>query len=221
MNDPCYAYLILLLLLFPHPLQADLQDEKRSPMPPAVQRLQTFVDNLKTIQGHFTQRVTQSDVQSAQISHGLLFAKKPRQFFWHYQKPEEQKIISNGQTVWHYDPELEQATRTSAKNIEETPAAFLVAGGELQTSFNWQVVQDKQWKTPMVRLWPRKNESFKEISVTLHPTKETIVRLILEDNLGNRSDFSFQKVTINQPLSEKLFQFTPPVGSEIIEDLSH
>ncbi|MBF0144276.1 MAG: outer membrane lipoprotein chaperone LolA [Magnetococcales bacterium] len=185
----------------------------------AVTRLQQFINRLQTLEARFVQTVDPPPAGGAE-SRGTFYADKPNRFRWDYQTPHKQEIVSDGETIWYYDPDLEQATKKDAKSLENSPASFLVSGKPLEENFNWLVVRDEILKLPAVRLWPKKEGSLQEITVTLHPEQEELLHLNLVDSMGNRSSFRFSQSRLNVELPENRFSFTPPPGVDVILDKS-
>ena len=68
--------------------------------------LDTFMKGTKDLQASFTQTVYNK--RGEETSKGQMWVAKPGKFYWDYQSPNPQKIISNGKKVYHYDIDLEQ-----------------------------------------------------------------------------------------------------------------
>lgn len=182
-------------------------------------RLQGFIDRMRTLQADFVQEVEAGSRTEAPVeSQGYFVAARPGRFLWHYRTPNEQKIISDGKLVWFYEPDLRQATRSSSRTLEGTFARILTSGGKIQDQFTWEAVENPRVKLPAIRLTPHKEEgAFRLIEITLHPQKEELQELLLEDPLGNRSRIRFSAMRINGKVDEKQFQFTLPPGVELID----
>lgn len=188
------------------------------PLPVEVQQLQTFVDTLKTLEADFVQRTENGDVGGPQESKGHFVAAKPGRFRWDYKEPYLQLIVSDGKVVWYYEPDLEQVTRTKATYLDETPAGFLASGGRVEENFTWETVKDPVLGVPGVRLTPKKESAYQEITVILDPKQNTLLGLVVVDSLGSKSRFAFSKFSLNQPVPDARFTFTPPEGVEIFEE---
>ncbi|MBF0588545.1 MAG: outer membrane lipoprotein chaperone LolA [Magnetococcales bacterium] len=184
-----------------------------------MDRLQRFVDQLKTLEAEFVSTVIQSaEGSEPEQGHGHFFASRPNRFRWDYETPFKQLLLSDGEWMWFYEPDLKQVTRTSAKTLAKTPAAFLISGGNIKKSFHWKVIRDSVWGVPTVQLKPREEGRFREIDITLHPAKEELVNLSVEDQLGNRSRFVFGKQKRNHKLPADKFVFKPPPDVDVVEE---
>ncbi|MBF0447178.1 MAG: outer-membrane lipoprotein carrier protein LolA [Magnetococcales bacterium] len=183
-----------------------------------IGRLNDFFTRLHTIEAEFVQQIYESDNQTPSVSRGLFSAKKPGLFRWDYSEPFEQVILSDADSVYFYEVDLAQVTKSSAARLEQTPAAFFVSDRPLSQTFALSVTEDSTWHVPGVRLVPLKEGSIQEIVLTLHPQKDELLNLQVLDSLGNHSRFGFQNVRFNQPLPEDRFVFVRPPEVDLIEE---
>lgn len=183
-----------------------------------AERLQEFLDETRAFDATFVQDVRTPDWGSDERRTGIFQAEKPGRFRWDYDEPFDQSIISDGETVWYYEPELKQATRVPWSRLEKSPAAFLSAGGDLAETFQILEITNKRLNLPAVRLIPKnREESVQEITVTLRPDKPEIAELEMVDSIGNRSLFTFDGMKRNGPIDPDRFRFTPPEGVDVVE----
>ncbi|MBF0357401.1 MAG: outer membrane lipoprotein chaperone LolA [Magnetococcales bacterium] len=185
---------------------------------PAIERLYSFLNGLQTVEAEFVQQVEEADGHVPEVSRGRFSAKRPGKFRWDYREPFEQMILSDGSSVYYYEIDLAQVTKTSARLLEDTPAAFFVSDRALSKTFTLSVAEDKVWKLPSVRMLPKKEGTVTAIIITLHPQKNEILNLAVEDSLGNYSRFTFSKMHYNQPIEAERFNFTLPDGVDLIDE---
>jgi outer membrane lipoprotein carrier protein len=101
----------------------------------AVDTLKDFVREVKTGRAAFTQTVTSPDGAKKKNSSGSFEFSRPNRFRFTYTKPFEQVIVADGQKVWIFDADLNQASsRKFSAALGATPAALL-AGGSLEADF--------------------------------------------------------------------------------------
>src|SRR5512139_1321918 len=101
----------------------------------AVDQLRAFVRDVQSGQAAFSQTVTSSDGARRKVSSGQFEFLRPNRFRFAYTKPYEQLVVSDGQKVWIYDADLNQArSRAFERALGATPAALL-AGGSLDADF--------------------------------------------------------------------------------------
>ncbi|MEO5333106.1 MAG: outer membrane lipoprotein chaperone LolA [Magnetococcus sp. YQC-5] len=185
--------------------------------PPEVQRLQTFMDHLKSVTAEFDQQALDADADQPKESHGQFFAARPGRFRWDYTTPYKQMLISDGQTVWFYEPDLQQVTRSSAAKLNKSPAGFLTSGKRLEEIFTWEVVPGPDQDQPSVLLRPLQEGSLHWIAISLHPQREEITNFVVEDSLNHRSRIRFQNWRANTEIPAERFRFEVPNGVDVID----
>ena len=112
--------MLLLAALACSPVFAHADDEA------AVKRLTGLLDRAQTLSGRFSQLTLDGSGTQLQETSGQLALKRPGLFRWHTDAPQEQLLVSNGQKVWLYDPDLMQVTiQTLDQRLTHTPALLL------------------------------------------------------------------------------------------------
>jgi outer membrane lipoprotein carrier protein len=181
----------------------------------AVDTLREFVRDVKTGQASFTQTVTSTDGARRKTSSGEFEFARPNRFRFAYTKPFEQLIVADGQKVWIYDKDLNQASsRAVAKAIGATPAALL-AGGTLEPDFALAAqpsVQGLDWvlATPQAKDGP-----FQSMRVAFRGKE--LAEVEITDAFGQKSRLVFSGFKANPPLAADRFRFTVPPGADVVE----
>ncbi|MEO5341007.1 MAG: outer membrane lipoprotein chaperone LolA [Magnetococcus sp. MYC-9] len=199
-------------------LAAQPPAEAGGTMTAPVKRLQDFLNKIKSMEAEFVQRIESPEAGIPAESSGHIATAKPGRFRWDYRTPAVQTLVSDGRTLWFYEPDLAQVTVSPATRLENTPALLLSSNQPLQTIFTWQTGEDEQLQLPSVRLLPRKAGTIKEIVVVLDPDRDVLLKLTTHDSLGHVSHFTFQGMSLNQPIAKEHFQFKIPPNVDIIED---
>ena len=191
----------------------------------SLKSLENFVKNTKSGRAAFTQVVTSpaKDGQTPKVktSTGTFEFLRPNRFKFLYKKPFEQSIVSDGQTLWLHDVDLNQVTaRKLAQVLNGTPAAVIAAAADLkglQADFTLMSLPEKaglQW----VQAVPKTKEGqLQSIAVGLKTTDKGIELEGLEivDSFGQKSVMTFSQFEINPALSGASFKFNPPPGADI------
>jgi len=90
----------------------------------AADTLRAFIRDVNTGRAQFTQTVTSPDGAKKKTSSGSFEFSRPNRFRFAYAKPFEQLIVGDGQKVWIYDADLNQASsRKFTSALGATPAA--------------------------------------------------------------------------------------------------
>lgn len=181
----------------------------------AVDTLKEFVRDVKTGRADFTQVVTSPDGAKKKTSSGRFEFSRPNRFRFTYQKPFEQTIVADGQKVWIYDADLNQASsRKFTQALGATPAALL-AGGSLDKDFDL-ATQPAKDGLDWVEATPKaKDGSFKSVRVGFKG--KTLASVEVVDAFGQRSLLQFSRFVANEPIKPETFVFTVPQGADVIE----
>ena len=181
----------------------------------AVDTLREFVREVKSGRADFTQTVTAVDSGRHKVSRGHFEFLRPNRFRFVYTKPFEQTIVADGQKVWIYDADLNQASsRRLAQALGSTPAALL-AGGNLEQDFVLSA-QPSQGGLDWALATPRLAEgSFKSLRVGFKGKDLAAVEIV--DSFGQRSLLQFGAFSANVALTAEQFRFVPPAGADVIE----
>jgi len=182
----------------------------------AVDALREFAREAKTGRAAFTQMVTSPDGAKKKTSSGSFEFARPNRFRFAYAKPFEQQIIGDGQRLWLYDVDLQQATvRAMDKALGATPAALL-AGASPDKDFELSplpATQGLEW----VQATPRDKEALANLqSLRVGFRGNTLAAIELVDGFGQRSLLTFTALVINVALAADTFRFVPPPGVEVL-----
>ena len=117
-----------------------------------LESLEVFVSTVKTGRAEFTQVVSAppKEGQSPRVktSSGTFEFSRPNRFKFIYLKPFAQSIVADGQTLWLFDVDLNQATaRKQSQVLGSTPAALIAAAPDLkalQADFTLADAPDKE-----------------------------------------------------------------------------
>ena len=181
----------------------------------AVDTLKEFVRDVKTGRAQFTQTVTSPDGKKNKTSTGSFEFSRPNRFRFAYAKPFEQTIVGDGQKVWIYDADLNQASsRKIGAALGATPAALL-AGGSLEKDFELAALPAKdglEWAQATPKA---KDGAFKSVQVGFRGKDLAAIEII--DAFGQRSLLQFKQFAPGVTIAPETFTFTPPAGADVIE----
>ena len=181
----------------------------------AVDTLRDFIRDVKTGRAQFTQVVTSPDGLKKKSSSGSFEFARPNRFRFAYAKPFEQLIVGDGQKVWIYDADLNQASsRKFSSALGATPAALL-AGGALDKDFDLAALPARdglEWAQATPK---QKDGAFK--SVALGFKGKELAVLDIHDAFGQHSVLTFSQYATGMGFAEDAFRFTPPKGADVIE----
>ena len=103
------------------------------------QRFKSRLDKVSSFHSSFTQKVTDGSGNAVQDGQGDLWVKRPNLFNWHMTQPDESVLVSDGKTLWFYNPFVEQATATWLKDATSNTPFMLIARNQAS---DWQNYND-------------------------------------------------------------------------------
>jgi outer membrane lipoprotein carrier protein len=181
----------------------------------SVDTLKDFIRDVKTGRAEFTQTVTSPDGAKKKTSTGSFEFSRPNRFRFVYAKPFEQTIVADGQKVWIYDVDLNQASsRKFSAALGATPAALL-AGGSLDKDFDLAPLPPKDGLDWVAATPKAKDGAFKSVRVGFRGKDLAAVEIV--DSFDQRSLLEFSQFVSGVPLPADEFQFKPPAGADVIE----
>ncbi|NNF62556.1 MAG: outer membrane lipoprotein chaperone LolA [Gammaproteobacteria bacterium] len=179
-------------------------------------RIEQFLDATRTLNGQFSQVLTDAQGKVLSESEGTMAIKRPGRFRWHYTSPDELLVLGDGKQIWSYDVALENATVASQdKTLAGNPAALLAGDGTAADAFE-TVRTWHSGATEWVELAPKqKQRDFR--SVRLGFAGAALVAMELDDQLGQTTRIEFSSIEQNSPVEDALFVFIPPPGVDVIQ----
>ena len=187
----------------------------------AAAQLKALLQPLNTLRADFSQRIFSADGYEIQNSQGEMHVARPGKLRWIIAPPMEQWLISDGSTLWLYDPDLEQVIiRPFQQSVADTPA-MLFGGGADQLEENYSVSVSSSEGGASYILKPLVSTGLYE-QITLVFVGETPTQIIIVDSLAQRTDIILSNARRNTALSAEqiaaLFSFIPPPGVDILQD---
>ena len=187
-----------------------------------VRQFESSYHAVKTIRADFTQTyVTEGRTQTES---GVVYFARGGLMRWDYQRPQPKLFFSDGKTLELYVPEEKQLTRTALKASDDirVPFRLLLSRLELRRVFSRiEFAPDALQHPPedrVLRGYPKKafQEDYRQVLMEVSPQFD-IRRLLVTLPDQSTMEFDFDHIQRDVPLSRSLFQFTPPPGTEVID----
>ncbi|WP_404419736.1 outer membrane lipoprotein chaperone LolA [Marinospirillum sp.] len=180
-------------------------------------RLQGYLSELQSLEAEFDQKILDASGQRLQQTEGEMRLLKPGRFHWETRKPFPEVLVSDGQTLWLYDPGLEQVTvQQLDQRMAHTPALIL-SGETADLTEDFQVDYQKNSDEEVFTLVPRAGDSLFE-KLQLFFQQGQITAISLEDSLGQQTRVDLINPRYNQPLSPSGFDFVIPDDIDVIQE---
>lgn len=149
---------------------------------------------------------------------GSMYIERPLKFAWLVEEPYEQQVISDGEMLWVYDPDLEQATYQPVENqVLQSPAMILAQPKETLTE-SYEVVMAGSENLTSYRLYPTDPDAvFSDMTLLFEHGQISEIRLT--DNLGQDTRITLSDVKTGEPIDPARFEFEPPPGTDVFQQM--
>ncbi len=177
--------------------------------------LDRFYNSTHSISAEFTQTVAQTDGKLIEQSRGILKIKRPDKFSLQYTEPLEQQYISNGETLWIYDAELEQVTiKPLDEGLGDSPAMLLSSDKDIRKQYQVKMIAAAEPLEKVELSAKTENMTFERVVLTFN--RDVLSTMIMYDNFNQVTSLKLFNIKINDFIPESVFQFAPPEGVDII-----
>jgi outer membrane lipoprotein carrier protein len=183
----------------------------------ALDQFKSFVASTKAAKGEFTQQqLTKSKSgKAAPVSSGSFVFARPGKFIWTYQKPYEQLLQADGETLYIYDKDLNQvSTRKLGNALGSSPAAILFGSNDLEKNFTLSEAGERDGAEWLTAVPKAKDTTFEQIGIGLKGGVP--VAMELKDQFGQVSLLKFTNFQRNPALGAQQFRFEVPKGADVV-----
>lgn len=176
--------------------------------PIAQEQLSARLDQIRSFSASFEQVVTDPERRELSRGKGTVAVSRPNLFRWQVARPDENTLVSDGKTLWHYDPLLEQVSAMWLKDATEQTPFVLLTRNDPKDWVNYRVSMQGNAFT----LKPIKSSNTREFVVNVLPTGQITSFFVVEQD-GQTSHFNFNNWQA-KALDPRLFRFAIPKGAE-------
>jgi outer membrane lipoprotein carrier protein len=187
-----------------------------------LNEIQNRYEKTNDFEANFIQEYIGKVMRQPNKGEGKVYFKKKGMMRWDYTVPT-QKLISDGHTLWYYQPEEKQVLVSDVSRVlkEKTPLAFLAGEGNLGRDFkllNLNESVSQKEDNYVVELVPKEPlATLSKLILTVDKKSYTVLQADVFDGLGNVTRTRFIEIKTNVGLSNSFFHFTIPPGTEIIK----
>ncbi len=157
--------------------------------------IQTQYQSILSFSGHFTQTSFRANSEVApRTAEGEVSYKRPGKMRWLYAAPEEQLLVTNGETLWLYDTYEDFKRRKISNSLLKNPQGLIV---ELEPH--------------------KETANLAFIQLEVDPGSYNLRTIVLMDQHGNYRTIALESMSYNIALEDKYFEFEVSAEMEVIE----
>jgi outer membrane lipoprotein carrier protein len=183
----------------------------------AADMVADYFEGLDSFEAKFDQTVVDSNDELVQESQGRVWIQRPGRFRWDYKTPYRQLIVADGERLWTYDEDLEQATvELVDEALSSTPAMLLSGFRPLEEVMRWTPSGSRHGLS-WYRLDPiERDAAVEEVKIGFRDRQLAVIEV--RDGFGNHTRIRFSDIERNQPIDDDRFRLQLPPGTDIIGD---
>ena len=184
------------------------------PVQELSQRLQSF----QSLQADFVQLTRDAAGRDVQSIPGQLALARPNRLFWQTSDPIPQQIVSDGQSLWTYDIDLEQVTRDPVSLLDDSPAALLLNLNTQDLAERFEVTQTRTNNQQTVfQLLPLADSLYQLLVIEFVGDMPRVLGVV--DSLDQQTRITLSGVRLNQEIDPERFQFVLPEGIDLLDNI--
>ena len=228
-----YRYFIWFLLLSCQlilPSITSAQQAGSQPVDPVeiARKLQNTYENAANMEADFTQTTSMQFSNRVRNGAGTLIFMKPGRMRWDYTKPDHQVLISDGKSISMYFEKSNQMIISDARDYLQSDVtySFFTGSGDIIKDFDTVVpeLKNEDESSYLIKLVPRSpHPQVAYMYAWVNRKTYLLSHLQIIDHFDTVTDLVFNNMRIDsnsyggRGISENLFYFTPPEGTEIIK----
>ena len=187
----------------------------------AAGQLTELLGGIETFQAEVRQLIVESTGGVLEESEILFKLKRPNGFYWETLEPYPELIVTDGERLWNYQPDLLQVTLEAwdpdraelaaqllSGRVDEIEADYVITGGDVGSGTAFEFI-----------LVPVDPASLYE-RVTLYFRDKSLSSIHVDSGNGQRTFWEFFNHEINVPIEDAVFVFDVPDDIELIDNRS-
>ena len=179
--------------------------------------LSQMLSGYESYQAEFTQTVRTDEGERIQESTGQVKARRGGDFYWHTDPPLEQTIVTAGNEVKVYDPDLLQVTVYPLEDRIASTPALLLSGEVVDLAASFRITREDEQGQDVFVLEPRDEDTlFLELVMVF---RDGVLReMRLHDSLDQHSRLRFDDVVLNDSIADERFELDVPDNVDVIRN---
>ena len=188
----------------------------------AAGAVQSHYEGVRDVSAHFAQTTHGARLgttpSAPATSSGRVSLAKPGKMRWTYEAPEPSLVVSDGKTVWIFDPAFGEVQKLPASEGFLTGAAaqFLLGAGDMRRDFKVAAISCSATAAEL-ELTPRQPATYEKLVLSVDPSSGNVNKTRIVDLLGNVVEVEFKEQRFNLAPGDSEFSFQVPDGVKVIE----
>lgn len=178
------------------------------------QTLKEMLAQVHHFSADFDQKVLDEEGNVLQQASGKIKVSKPNLVYWHTEQPNESLIVSDGATLWFYDPFIEQASAYGVNQSVANTPILLLSNNNDELWQHYQVVA--QSKTHYLIHSIDENSKVKTLALFFSDTvANQLIGFDIIDSTGQISKIILNNIDSATSTNKDDFIFNLPAGADL------
>ena len=185
-----------------------------------IGELDLLLQDITTISADILQLIIESDGGVLEETEIKMLLKRPDRLYWETVSPFQELIVTNGEILWNYQPDLEQVTIEDWDSDDSELAAQLLNGRAETLSNDYYVAMINAEDNKSFELSPKMSDSIYEL-VTVSFIDDVLDMIHLDGRNGEQTVWQFNNLVMNSLIENNSFEFEVPDGIEVVSNLNN
>jgi outer membrane lipoprotein carrier protein len=159
-------------------------------------------------------------MQVTDTAAGRLMVKYPGKMRWEYEQPDPMLFVTDGVTLWMYQPQERQVTVGKADEVlgGSQGASFLSDVRLLRQEFQIDLDPNGSDTLARLKLTPREGAfDIASIIMTIDRATSDVVEVLTTNQYDDTTRIVFHDIAFQQTFPDSLFHFDIPEGTDVLE----
>ena len=185
-----------------------------------IGELDLLLRDITTISADILQLIIESDGGVLEETEIKMLLKRPDRLYWETVSPFQELVVTNGQVLWNYQPDLEQVTIEDWNSDDSELAAQLLNGRTEKLSNDYYVAMINADDNKSFELSPKMSDSIYEL-VTVSFIDNFLDMIHLNGRNGEQTVWQFNNLVMNSRIENNSFEFEVPDDIEVVSNLNN
>lgn len=185
-----------------------------------IGELDLLLRDITTISADILQLIIESDGGVLEETEIKMLLKRPDRLYWETVSPFQELVVTNGQVLWNYQPDLEQVTIEDWDSDDSELAAQLLNGRTEKLSNDYYVAMINADDNKSFELSPKMSDSIYEL-VTVSFIDNVLDMIHLNGRNGEQTVWQFNNLVMNSLIENNSFEFEVPDDIEVVSNLNN
>ena len=185
-----------------------------------IGELDLLLRDITTISADILQLIIESDGGVLEETEIKMLLKRPDRLYWETVSPFQELIVTNGEILWNYQPDLEQVTIEDWDSDDSELAAQLLNGRTETLSNDYYVAMINAEDNKSFELSPKMSDSIYDL-VTVSFIDDVLDMIHLDGRNGEQTVWQFNNLVTNSLIENNSFEFEVPDGIEVVSNLNN